>query len=293
MNHIEQVRQFNRTIGQQIGILKSDFLGRKRPYGASRVLYEIGENGLEVRALRARLDLDSGYTSRLLRMLEKEKLVELVPSVTDARVRFVRLTEMGFEELVMINQLSEQVARSILEPLNEKQQNVLVDAMQIVNRFIQVSAITIRIEDPSSPAAKVCLTNYYQELQQRFEAGFNPEPSGGNALSANEMRLPQGQLLLAWLHGKPVGCGAIRFYSGYGEIKRMWLSPAVRGLGLSRRILARLEAVALEHGLSLVRLDTNKALPEAIALYQSSGYVETERYSQNPYAHYWFEKKLI
>jgi hypothetical protein len=66
----EHVRRFNRTVTQRIGALSDGYLRRGRPLGASRVLWEIGEGGLDLKSLRARLDLDSGYLSRLLRMLE-------------------------------------------------------------------------------------------------------------------------------------------------------------------------------------------------------------------------------
>ena len=67
---IERVRSFNRTVTQRIGVLQDEYLARGRPLGASRVLWEVGEGPVDVRALRARLDLDSGYLSRLLRSLE-------------------------------------------------------------------------------------------------------------------------------------------------------------------------------------------------------------------------------
>ena len=95
---ISRVRRFNRTVTQRIGALENRFLGRGRPLGASRVLYEIGASGVEVRELRSRLDLDSGYTSRLLRALEREGLIRVARSREDARVRFIRLSAAGLHE---------------------------------------------------------------------------------------------------------------------------------------------------------------------------------------------------
>jgi hypothetical protein len=81
-NHIRQVCSFNRTVTQRVGALTDDFLDRGRPLGASRLLYEIGRDGTEVRELRARLDLDSGYVSRLLRAVERQGLVAATPRRT-------------------------------------------------------------------------------------------------------------------------------------------------------------------------------------------------------------------
>ena len=66
---IHQVRSFNRTVMTAIGALDDRFLGRSRPMGEARLLWEVGRDGAEVRELRARLGLDSGYVSRLLRSL--------------------------------------------------------------------------------------------------------------------------------------------------------------------------------------------------------------------------------
>jgi hypothetical protein len=93
---VRQVRSFNRTVTQRIGVLNDAFLARERPLGQGRLLWEIGPDGCDVRQLRSRLDLDSGYLSRLLRALESDGLVVIEPSGTDGRVRSVRLTPPGW-----------------------------------------------------------------------------------------------------------------------------------------------------------------------------------------------------
>src|SRR5487761_396516 len=95
---VDQVRRFNRTVTQRIGALSDAFLSRDRPLGQARLLWEIGPDGSDVRRLRARLDLDSGYLSRLLRSLESDELVRVEPSQADARVRTARLTPAGRTE---------------------------------------------------------------------------------------------------------------------------------------------------------------------------------------------------
>ena len=92
---IEQVRRFNRTVTQRIGALNDAFLSRDRPLGQARLLWEIGPDGSDVRRLRSRLDLDSGYLSRLLRSLENDGLIVVEQSRADGRVRRARLTGRG------------------------------------------------------------------------------------------------------------------------------------------------------------------------------------------------------
>jgi ribosomal protein S18 acetylase RimI-like enzyme len=94
------------------------------------------------------------------------------------------------------------------------------------------------------------------------------------------------------LHGDPIGCGALKCHASYGEIKRMWVAPSSRGLGIGRRVLAHLETLARKRRLPLLRLETNRALTEAQALYMSQGYREVSPFNDEPYAHHWFEKAL-
>jgi ribosomal protein S18 acetylase RimI-like enzyme len=70
----------------------------------------------------------------------------------------------------------------------------------------------------------------------------------------------------------------------------MWVAPSVRGLGRGRRLLTELETHAAAHGARTLRLETNRTLDEAIALYRSAGYREVAPFNAEPYAHHWFEK---
>jgi DNA-binding MarR family transcriptional regulator/GNAT superfamily N-acetyltransferase len=290
MQAIAQIRSFNRTVTQQIGVLESRFLGRARSLGACRLLFEIGAGGNEVRHLRARLELDSGYTSRLLRGLEAEGLVRTVRSSSDARARVVTLTAAGRKELAVLNRLSDKAAASLLDRLDEKQRVTLVSAMGAVEHLLRASAVRLNVENPRSPAARHCLERYFEELAARFETGFNPALS--IPADARELTPPHGFFVLATLNDEPVGCGALKCHADYGEIKRMWVTTSSRGLGIGKRILDRLEDLARKRRLPLLRLETNKALTEAQSLYKSRGYREVGRFNDEPYAHHWFEKAL-
>ena len=100
-------------------------------------------------------------------------------------------------------------------------------------------------------------------------------------------------LLVVYLGGAPIGCGALKHHPGApSDVKRMWVAESARGLGIGRRLLAELETRAAEHGDRSVRLETNAALTEAISLYRSEGYVEVPPFNDEPFAHHWFEKIL-
>ncbi len=287
---IGQVRRFNRTVTQRIGALEDAFLARDRPLGQARLLWEIGPDGSDVRALRARLDLDSGYLSRLLRCLADDGLITVLPSRTDGRVRIAELTSAGRAERAELDRLSDDAAGAILGPLTGRQRDRLITAMAEVERLLTASAIELAGTDPRAPAALACQRAYASELAGRFDAGYDPAQT---MTVADTELTPAGLLLVASLHGEPVGCGAVILAgAGSAKIRRMWVSPVVRGLGLGRRILAGLEAHAAAAGASVVRLETNRALTEAISLYRSAGYREVPAFSDEHYAHHWFEKAL-
>jgi len=156
---------------------------------------------------------------------------------------------------------------------------------------MQAATLRFAVEDPTTPDARWCLEQYFAELDRRFDAGFDPALS--ISADARELTPPAGALIIARLHDRPVGCGALKFHDGApAELKRMWIAPAARGLGAGRRLLEELERVARDAGVAVVRLETNHALTEAIALYRRSGYVEVEAFNDEPYAHHWFEKHL-
>lgn len=290
MDAVAQVRRFNRTVTQQAGALYGDFLGRERSLGASRLLFEIGRDGVEVRRLRARLDLDSGYLSRLLRSLEAERLIRTGPSPRDARVRIVALTAAGHKELVLLNRLSDRAARSLLNGLSPSQRAALTSAMSTVERLLLASAVRLEVVNPRAPAARCCIEQYFEELAARFDAGFDPARS--ISADAAELSPPRGYFVLATLNGDPVGCGALKCHPDFGEIKRMWVAPSSRGMGLGQQILERLEGLARKRRIPLLRLETNRALTEAQALYRAAGYREVSPFNDEPYAHHWFEKQL-
>ena len=290
-DRVDHVRHFNRTVAQRIGALSDNFLARHRPMAEARVLWEIGADGCEVRTLRNRLGLDSGHASRLLRSLEADGIAHVEPSPADRRIRVVRLTRAGLKEWGEIDRRSDEFAASMLEALGERDRERLVDSMRTVQRLLTASAVEIREADAAGSDARQCLRAYVEELNQRWEAGF--DPAAGVSAEPHELTPPAGCFLVAYLHGEPVGCGGVKHLpGGPSDIKRMWVSPAARGLGVGRRLLEALEQRVRDSGAPAARLETNRTLVEAIALYRSAGYREVPAFNDEPFAHHWFEKPL-
>jgi len=290
-DHVSTVRRFNRLVTQRVGALNDHFLGRDRPLGASRVMFEIGPDGADLRDLRSRLGLDSGYLSRLVQSLATAGLVTFRAGIEDGRVRRAELTPAGLAEVEEMNRRANGVAEGILAPLTESQRQRLVSAMGEVERLLRLGALVIERVDPTSQAARYCVGRYIDELSRVFENGFDPTRS----LPADDadMRPPLGAFLVASTNGEVVAGGAVKTIApGVGSLKRMWVAGSVRGLGIGRRMLTALENEARTLGLTVIRLETNRALRDAIQLYRSSGYEEVAPFNTDPYAHHWFEKRL-
>ena len=286
MDQIELVRDFNRYYTQRLGVLNDRYLGQGRPLSEARLLFEIGE-GADLRALRTRLGLDSGYLSRLLRSLTDQGLVQVRPHAADGRVRVVTLTDEGRRERADLEARSRDSIAELLGPLTAGQRDRLIEAQAQIRRLLRLAAVTVTAVPDDAPAARACLQAYAEELATRFPEGYDPA-----ALLAPGA-LGEGTFLLAREEECPVGCGLWQLRTpGTAEIRHLWVSGAARGWGLGRRLLTALEQDAAARGVVTLRLGTHTSLPEAIALYRGSGYREIAPYDGSPYNQLAFEKTL-
>ncbi len=288
---ISIVRGFCRSFTRRVGVFTDKFLGRDRPLAEARLIFEIGGQGQEVRDLRSNLGVDSGYLSRLLRSLERQGLARVMPGQKDRRLRRAELTPAGLTELDELIRRGQDFAAALLEPLSPTQRQRFVSAMLEVERLWDLSATVIEAVDPASKDAKYCLDQYYAELDRSFDQGFDLAQS--ITADPSETTPPHGIFLLARLNGQPIGCGAIkRIEPEVGSVKRMWVDPSARGLGLGRRMLQSLESHALELGMRKLCLETNRNLEAAQSLYRRCGYREVSPFNNDPYADFWFEKDI-
>src|SRR5260370_7955403 len=170
---------------------------------------EIGGGGRDVRSLRAQLELDSGYVSRLLRSLEAAGLVSVGAMKSDKRVRVARLTRAGLAERALLDERSDELAASLLAPLNARQRDRLVAAMVEVERLLTTAMVQVAAADPAQPQARHCMREYFAELDRRFDTGFDPSMS--ISADADELPPPAALILVATLPSTPVASGPPKF----------------------------------------------------------------------------------
>lgn len=287
---VARIRRFNRIVTLTVGALDSSFLGRGRPLGVARVLALVTVQGTSVADIRTALKLDSGLLSRILRGLQGDGLVAVDPDPADRRHRIARLTAAGQAEQGAYDRLNELLAAGMLDRLSHDTAALLL-ALDRIAHALNRDRITFTVADPEGQQARDCLQAYFDLLLTRIPGVTQahvplPDPD------ASSYRAPDGAFLLAWSEGLAVGCVSLKRVDDHkGEVKRLWIEPAARGLGLARRMMLAVEDTARDLGMTCLQLDTNENLPEAIALYRATGWTGVAPFTGFPATH-WFEKPL-
>jgi GNAT superfamily N-acetyltransferase len=131
---------------------------------------------------------------------------------------------------------------------------------------------------------------FFADIASRYP-GWDPDQ--GPSADPSELGPPGGAWFIAYLDGRPVGCGGLKAVDEeMSEIRRVFVDESARGHGIGRRLLEALEEHARRLGYQRVRLNTGDSQPEALALFRAAGYVEVEDFNGYAFAHHWLEKRL-
>ena len=184
-----------------------------------------------------------------------------------------------------IDRRSDKRAASLLEPLSAEQRERLVAAMRDVERLLTAASVEIRHIDPGHADAKYCIAEYVAELNRRARERRTSrvfDPAVGATAHPHELRHPAGAFFVAYLHGNAVGLGGSSTVAiAPAEIKRMWIAPDARGLGLGRRLLTSWRRMRARGWLGVAHIETSAVSTEALSLYRSSGWVEVQRFNDD------------
>ncbi len=290
LDAIARLRRFNRAVTREVGALDHSYLGRGRPLGAARVLQLITQQGTDIAEIRAKLALDSGLLSRLLRSLESEALIQLTTDPTDRRRRTAQLTPAGETEMQAYNAIGYARAAETLARAGKHPQ-ALIDAMDLIATTLLRDQMELRDADATDPAAIACLDAYYQLLTEKIPS-LSRDMLTLPLTDPEAYRPPHGAFLIAWSDDLPVGTVSLRpLDKTTAEVKRLWVDPSARGQGLARRLMHAIETRAKSLGYAHLKLDTNAALTEAITLYRRDGWQDIPAYTSFP-ATLWLGKTL-
>lgn len=154
---------------ERVGTLEEGFLGRRRPLGASRLLWEVGEDGADLNELRGRLGLDPGYASRLVWRLEDEGIVVAQAHPADRRRRWLRPTAAGIAEMRELDRLSDLATAALLGGIPVGRRGRPLADVAEVKRSLRATLVEIEVEDPRHPDVARSFARYAEELDARFE----------------------------------------------------------------------------------------------------------------------------
>ncbi len=149
--------------------------------------------------------------------------------------------------------------------------------------------VRIAIADPAEPSVRVLIDELDHYMIPLYPAESN------HLLDIETLRQPEMRFFAAFVDDEVMGCGGCWLHDGYAEIKRVYVSPKARGLGLAKKLMQRIEAEAVAHGKLVARLETGIHQPEALGLYRAIGYINRGpfgEYSEDPNSVF-MEKVLV
>jgi len=288
---VAAIREFNRFYTARLGLLRRRHLGGEFSLTEARILYEIGSSPrVTASDLCARLELDAGYISRLLAALIRRKLIRQSASARDGREKLLTLTTTGERKVARLNEQSALQIRDLLSNLNSLERDTLVQSLGTIRGLLRgdrhCPVRIVRVAELNEEALAL-LHEYYEAVHvvQR------DTPQVLRSLLAD----PDSGWWLAFLEGKAVGCVVLRrlsFIPGAGECKRLYVRPEARGRGIADGLMDALEEFARSRHMRWIYLDSYDDLKAAIRLYRQRGYVECDRYNDNPQATVFLRKAL-
>jgi putative acetyltransferase len=141
---------------------------------------------------------------------------------------------------------------------------------------VEKTKITIAQSDPRSLSSVALIEELDRHLNGLYPAESN------HLMDLAALCAPDVRFFVANVGEESVGCGAIKQFAGYTEVKRVYVAPSARGLGIAKRIIEVLEAATRAAGLSLMRLETGIYQPDAIAVFEKVGFARCSRFGDYP-----------
>jgi GNAT superfamily N-acetyltransferase len=150
--------------------------------------------------------------------------------------------------------------------------------------------LRLTLEPADTDASRELQRAYFADIASRY-LGWDPDV--GPSADPSELGPPGGAWVVAYLDGRPVGCGGLKAVDAeMAEIRRVFLDRLARGRGIGRQLLQELEEHARRLGYQRVRLTTGDRQPEALGLFRAAGYVEVADFNGYHFARHWMEKEL-
>jgi DNA-binding MarR family transcriptional regulator/GNAT superfamily N-acetyltransferase len=278
---VPKIRAFNRWYTDQIGLLDQHLLNSDWSLAEARLIYEIqAAQPVQASQLISILHVDKGYLSRLLKKLEKERIITRRKSPGDARAFLLSLTERGMREFAALNEASDKQIGQMLEPLNEAQRGELVGHMEAVNHLLNgpKGEVTIRTQLlPGDLGLVAYLHGLIYTRENEFGLGFEGYVLKGLGEFVLGYDPVKDRVWVCEADGRMVGfLLGMRREEGVAQLRYFILLPEYRGAGLGKRLMALFMEWLRASGYRRAFLWTTHEQETATALYLRHGFRLTE-----------------
>lgn len=278
-DRVARVRSFNRLYTEVIGMLGEGLVGTPYTLGEARLLFELAQHGLTgVTDLRRELDLDAGFTSRLLGRLEGKGLIVRERSADDARRQVVQLTAEGRQAQNSLEERTVAQVGDLLTRLSEEEQDKLLAAMHTISGLVGGRKRSTDLVLRPPRAGDLGWVVHRHGVLYAAEYGFDSTFEGLVAAVAAEFANPtEPRRQAGWvaeLGGEPAGSVFCMpgEEPGVALLRLLLVEPRARGHGVGRRLVAECVAFARSCGYRRLQLWTVDLLTTARQVYEQAGF---------------------
>jgi DNA-binding MarR family transcriptional regulator/GNAT superfamily N-acetyltransferase len=283
---ITALRQFNRFYTRRIGVLHEGLLDTRLSLAESRLLWELAHTEQTTATeLAARLELDAGYLSRLLRGFKERGLVKASRSASDARQTRLSITAAGRRAFAPLDRRSQAEVANLLDPLSDAQQRELLTAMACIESLLGTRARTqpfvLRAHRPGDIGWVVSRHGALYAQEYGWDLHFEALVARIAASFVEQFDPSREACWIAERDGSQIGCVFLvqardeatqAVEPGTAQLRMLLVEPAARGLGLGVALVNECERFARQAGYRRIRLWTNSLLLAARGIYQRAGY---------------------
>jgi len=281
---VSDIRTFNRFYTDIIGLLDQHLLDSPYALAEARILFEINNAGtIQASQIIDKMHIDKSYLSRLLKKLEKDKLVIRKRSDSDARAVILSLTEKGEKEFGMLNKASDEQIRNLIDPLSAVQKTSLASDMSDIMRVLKpekkITQDDINIRTNLLPGDLGYIA-FLHGMVYADECGYGLNFEGYVLESlgefAHQYNPAKDRVWICEHHGKIVGFLAAVHRGQSAQLRYFILLDEYRGIGLGKKLMDSFMGYLNEQGLSTAYLWTTNEQQTATALYKRYGFRLTE-----------------
>ena len=276
---VDVVRRFNRFYTRRIGALRAGLLDSRFPLAEARLLYELAHREQPTASELARdLGLDAGYLSRMLRGLERKRLITRERSPSDARQSLLGLTAAGRRAAATLDTRSSAEVRAMLGKLPDAGQRRLVEAMRDVERLLGTAPepnvpYLLRPHRPGDMGWVVHRHAVLYAQEYGWDERFEALVAKIVAKFIDDFDPQRERCWIAERGGEIVGSVFLVAKSPtVAQLRMLYVEPAARGLGIGKRLVDECERFAREQGYRKIVLWTNSILHAARHIYEAAGY---------------------